>query len=110
MARLFIVIGFSDQKPTAEPFAVYIGRSGDEKRAAMEASTAVRFLVIDNPMGIRKNNSKRADNVAAEKVAGDIRSPGEKEDAPERERRQPHEPAVEDETAAPSRPAGRRRS
>jgi hypothetical protein len=62
MARLFVVVGFSDNKPTAQPFPVYIGTSGDEKRAAMSASAAARFLVLDNPVGVRKNNPSAAAN------------------------------------------------
>lgn len=54
--RLFVVIGYPDTKPTSEPFPVYVGTSGAEKLAAMNRSQAQRFVVLDNPLGIRKNN------------------------------------------------------
>jgi hypothetical protein len=59
MARLFVVVGYPDTNPTAQPFPVYVGTNGDEKRAAIAASSAARFLILDNPLGIRKNNAPR---------------------------------------------------
>lgn len=62
--RLFVVIGYPDHRPTAEPFSVYVGCSGADKIHAMNRSTAARFLVLDNPIGIRKNNPHAETNRA----------------------------------------------
>lgn len=64
MSRLFVVVGYADNTPSAVPFAVYVGNDGDAKRQAMAASAAARFLILDHPTGIRKNNPHAAANAA----------------------------------------------
>jgi hypothetical protein len=64
MSRLHIVIGFDSAKSDAVPSLVYLGRSGEQMRTAIEASPAPRHLILNNPVGITKNNSRAADNAA----------------------------------------------
>lgn len=66
MSRLHIVVGYPDHAPSSKPFSVYVGQSGDEARAAMAASTAARFVILANPLGIRKVNPRAAANAAAQ--------------------------------------------
>jgi hypothetical protein len=65
MARLLIVVGLPDSKPTAEPSLVYLGRSGQAMRVAMDCSPAPRFIIFNHPIGIPKNNPRAAANAAA---------------------------------------------
>jgi len=60
--RLFVVIGYADAKPSSPPFPVYVGTSGADKIHAMNRSTAARFVVLDNPQGLRKNNPHAESN------------------------------------------------
>lgn len=71
MSRLFVVVGYPDTKPTSEPIAVYVGSSGDGMRSAMAKSSAARFIVLANPLGIRKNNPNAAANGAAATAAAE---------------------------------------
>lgn len=68
MSRLHIVVGYPDQTPGSSPFPVYVGQSGDEARAAMAVSTAARFVILANPLGIRKVNPRAAANAAAKAI------------------------------------------
>lgn len=61
---LHIILGLADQKPATEPTVVYAGRSGQAAREAMQKSSAPRFLILANPMGIPKNNPLAAANAA----------------------------------------------
>ena len=61
---LHIILGLADQKPTTEPTVVYAGRSGAAARSAMESSTAPRFMIFSNVLGLPKNNPKAASNAA----------------------------------------------
>jgi hypothetical protein len=62
---LHIAIGFAGQEASAACFPVYVGRSKSEMLAAMEGSNAVRFEVISNQTGVRKNNPRHDSTKAA---------------------------------------------
>jgi hypothetical protein len=52
--RLIVVVGYHQDSRTSKPFPVYAGRDSAEAEAAMEASNALVFDVIRNPMAVRK--------------------------------------------------------
>lgn len=54
-----IIIGFDGEDASAESFPVYVGNSGDDAQTAMRTSTAARFKVYSNAVGLRKNNPHR---------------------------------------------------
>jgi hypothetical protein len=66
---LHIIIGFDSNRATAMPHMVYVGRSGDEARAAQERSGAACFQVFHNPIGIRKNNPRAGVSVPPSPVS-----------------------------------------
>lgn len=67
--RLHIVVGFPDTSSVSQPSLVYLGRSGEDMRQAIERSTSQRHLILSNPVGISKNNPLAAANIAAEAEA-----------------------------------------
>lgn len=103
---LHVVIGFADKKQKSSPHAVYCGPSGAEARAAMAASTAESFLVLNNPFGLRKNNPNAAANRLLQAPAP-AASPAPVEEAPVSEAPAPVEEAPAADEAAPA--SGRRR-
>lgn len=54
--RLHITVGYDGTGSDATPTCLYCGPNGDAARAAMKTTDYVRFLVIQNPVGIRKSN------------------------------------------------------
>lgn len=67
---LHIVLGFADQKTATEPTVVYAGRSGVAARDAMAKSSVPRFLILNNPLGIPKNNPLAAQNAVKASARG----------------------------------------
>lgn len=55
---LHLAIGFTEQGASALPFLVYVGKDKSDMLAAMEGSNAVRFEIISNVTGVRKNNPR----------------------------------------------------
>ena len=53
---LHLVIGFDGPSQEATPSIVYVGRDGNEARAAIQTTTAYRYEMFRNPVGIRKIN------------------------------------------------------
>lgn len=68
MSRICLVIGLESQKATAAPHLVYLGRSGEEMRQAVEQSSWPRHLVVPHVIGIPKNNPRAAENAARRPV------------------------------------------
>lgn len=97
---LHVVIGFADKKQKSSPHAVYCGPSGAEARAAMAASTAESFLVLNNPFGLRKNNPNAAANRLLQAPAP-AASPAPVDGAPFDEALVSEAPAPVDEASAP---------
>jgi chromosome segregation ATPase len=65
MSRILLVIGLPSPKASAKPELVYLGRSGDEMRAAIAAATQPRLIIVPHVQGIPKNNSRAGVNTAA---------------------------------------------
>lgn len=72
---LHIIIGYDGPTASANPSLVYLGRSGVDARAAMTESCAVRFEVLQNPIGYRKHNPLAAANAAHAKAPKKSRKP-----------------------------------
>jgi hypothetical protein len=70
---LHIILGLSSQKPDSEVSVVYAGRSGQAAREAMLKSASPRFLILNNPLGIPKNNPHAAANAAAQAAKRSVR-------------------------------------
>jgi hypothetical protein len=51
---LIVVVGYPQDSRSSKPFPVYAGRDSTEAEKAMEASNALVFDVIRNPMAVRK--------------------------------------------------------
>ena len=75
---LHVILGLADQKPTTEPTVVYVGRSGSAAREAMANSASPRFFILNNPLGIPKNNPLSASNAALPKNPAKARSSSDK--------------------------------
>lgn len=56
---LIVIIGFDGPSRSSNAFPVYVGQSGTDAAAAMQTSSAQRFLKLSSPLGINKNNSAR---------------------------------------------------
>lgn len=54
--RLHLTIGYDGTGSDANPTCLYCGPSGDAARAAMKTTEYVRFLLVQNPVGVRKAN------------------------------------------------------
>lgn len=104
MARLHIVIGYSEAKPTSDPFPVYVGRSGEEMRVAIAHSPYPMHEILTHAVGLRKNNPNAAANAA--KLAAAPSEVAAPEAAPAAELPPSDLPPASD--SAP-RPGGRRR-
>ncbi|HSV73470.1 MAG TPA: hypothetical protein VLH79_06900 [Chthonomonadales bacterium] len=65
MSRISLVIGLADARSATPPALVYLGRSGEEMRAAMEGSPYPRHIVVPHVTGIPKNNPRAEANRAA---------------------------------------------
>jgi hypothetical protein len=66
---LHIILGLVDNKPNSPVSVVYAGRSGHEARIAQAQSSAPRFLIFNNPVGLPKNNPRSAANAVVEAAA-----------------------------------------
>lgn len=60
--RLHVVLGLSSRKADCAVTTVYAGHDGLAMRTAMERSASPLFVVLHNPAGITKNNSRAAAN------------------------------------------------
>jgi hypothetical protein len=69
MSRICIVVGMEDGKSSSPLSLVYLGRSGEEMRRAVEQATSPRLLVIPFATGYTKSNPRAVANAAAAAAA-----------------------------------------